>query len=66
MCETILPLPYYVFMAWCSVLKNRDNFTFTLNIHYLTLPYLTKFGLLRVSEVSRDFEVKITEVTSGT
>jgi hypothetical protein len=27
MCGAILPLPQYVFMAWC-VVKHRDNFTF--------------------------------------
>jgi hypothetical protein len=30
MSGAIPPLPYYAFMAWCSVKKkHRDNFTFT-------------------------------------
>jgi hypothetical protein len=33
MSGTILPLPQYAFMAWCSVKKkHRDNFTFTLTV----------------------------------
>jgi hypothetical protein len=31
MCETMSPLPQYVFMAWCLV-KHRDNFTFTIKL----------------------------------
>jgi hypothetical protein len=26
----IPPLPQYAFMAWCSVKKHKDNFTFAL------------------------------------
>jgi hypothetical protein len=33
MCEAIPPLPQYSFMAWCLV-KQRDNFTFTLPDEY--------------------------------
>jgi hypothetical protein len=36
---TILPLPQYVFMAWCLV-KHRDNFTF--------LPYVINSILMPV------------------
>jgi hypothetical protein len=30
MSGAIPPLPQYASMAWCSVKKRRDNFTFTL------------------------------------
>jgi hypothetical protein len=33
MCGAILPLPQYVFMAWCSV-KHRDNFNFTFTFTF--------------------------------
>jgi len=29
MSGAIRSLPQYAFMAWCSVKKHRDNFTFT-------------------------------------
>jgi hypothetical protein len=30
MSGAIPPLPQYAFMAWCSVKKDRDSFTFTV------------------------------------
>jgi hypothetical protein len=36
MCGGILPLPKYVFMAWCLV-KHKKNFTFTFIIPYCCL-----------------------------
>jgi hypothetical protein len=39
----VLPLPQNAFMAWCSVKKHRDNFTFTLLI---STPRSSKWSLL--------------------
>jgi hypothetical protein len=45
--RVILPLPQYVFMAWCLV-KQRDNFTFYLFIRIRVYPKVS--GLAAWSE----------------
>jgi hypothetical protein len=40
----ILPLPQYVFMAWCLV-KHRDNFTLYLLLFDIVLPKCKPFHL---------------------
>jgi hypothetical protein len=40
----ILPLPQYVFMAWCLV-KHRDIFAFYVYLHYILL--LTTCDMVR-------------------
>jgi hypothetical protein len=42
MSEAIPPLPQYAFMAWCSVKKHKDNFTFTFTLPVESNP-LTAF-----------------------
>jgi len=37
------PLPHYVFMAWCCLVKYRDNFTFTLPPIYILLFHVVSF-----------------------
>jgi hypothetical protein len=43
MSAAILPLPQYIFMAWCLV-KHRDKFTFTFTFTLQLNPILSEFN----------------------
>jgi len=58
----ILPLPHYVFMAWCLV-KYRENFTFykafiILFLSYIKICVLTLSALCLVHECEIRFQIK--------